>query len=146
MLGAKSFSISFSLLPGHNCVLTTSPIRTLPGNISELKKKPVKQLWSQCQYENQDHDLSAAPVKSYVSCNFCFLEMPSIQGALHKFTFSSAGLKNLEKALMSSVSVGCLERDSQEASPLSSFCWVLIWVQVYSYKLAPVLKLFASCV
>jgi len=78
VLGAKIFSVSFSLLPGHDCVLTISQIRTLPGNVSELKNKPVKLLLSQCQYENQDHDLLTEAVKSYVSCNFCFLEMLSI--------------------------------------------------------------------
>lgn len=41
---------------------------------------------------------------------------------------------------MSSIFIGCLERDSQEASPLPNPCHNLSWVQVYV-----VLKSFASC-
>jgi len=42
VLGAKSFFVSFSFLPGYDCVLTASQIKTLPGNISELKKETSK--------------------------------------------------------------------------------------------------------
>lgn len=43
--------------------------------------------------------------------------MPSLQRALQKLTFSSAELKNQEKALMSSVFMSCLGGEGQEASP-----------------------------